>query len=247
MTYPYLVGDFLSRATNVPTLEELMNLYAEELRRFGLNHWAYQAIPQEIRPDKPPVIVSNYPEAWVERYVEKSYHVVDPVISQGKACFEPFTWRSLEDRNTFNSSQREFFNEATEFNLGDGIGIAIHGRKQVHAMISMGAPEDTGDFGAFFQEYSQSIYLISLVFNNVAQDLVQADLIYKVGDIRLSPRESECLQWYAAGKSVPEIALILNLSESAVKLYLSNARGKFGVHSTTEAVVKAILGNFLTV
>jgi diguanylate cyclase (GGDEF)-like protein len=67
---------------------------------------------------------------------------------------------------------------------------------------------------------------------------VEATLAY--GEIHLTPRELECLQWSAAGKSSWEIATILGVSESAVNFHMANIRGKFDVGSRRQAVVQAI-------
>lgn len=57
---------------------------------------------------------------------------------------------------------------------------------------------------------------------------------------RLTPRELECLQWCALGKSTWEIAQLLTISEAAVNFHMTNIRGKCGVASRRQAVTKAI-------
>lgn len=58
--------------------------------------------------------------------------------------------------------------------------------------------------------------------------------------IHLTPRELECLQWSAAGKSSREIAMILGVSEAAINFHMANLRAKFDVGSRRQAVVQAI-------
>lgn len=57
---------------------------------------------------------------------------------------------------------------------------------------------------------------------------------------RLTPRELECLQWSALGKSSWEIAGILQISESAVNFHMANIRHKFQVSSRRQAIAQAI-------
>jgi diguanylate cyclase (GGDEF)-like protein len=57
---------------------------------------------------------------------------------------------------------------------------------------------------------------------------------------RLTPRELECLQWSAIGKSSWEISGILEISESAVNFHMANIRSKFAVNSRRQAVAQAI-------
>lgn len=41
--------------------------------------------------------------------------------------------------------------------------------------------------------------------------------------IRLSPREAECLRWFAEGMSMPDIALTLGIAYRSVRSYLDEA------------------------
>jgi len=62
---------------------------------------------------------------------------------------------------------------------------------------------------------------------------------------KLSPREAECLEWTAQGKTTWEIAQILELSDSTVNYYIRNAMKKLAVHTKAHAVSKAaVLGMF---
>jgi len=62
-------------------------------------------------------------------------------------------------------------------------------------------------------------------------------------DPQLTPRERECLNWTARGKSTWEISHILSCSEAAVNFHVKNIRAKFGVNSRrAAAVIAAQLG-----
>lgn len=55
----------------------------------------------------------------------------------------------------------------------------------------------------------------------------------------LGKREVEVLTWAARGKTSSEIAQILGLSKRTVDFHIENARGKLGVATRMQAVVKA--------
>ncbi|MEO1660533.1 MAG: helix-turn-helix transcriptional regulator [Pseudomonadota bacterium] len=61
------------------------------------------------------------------------------------------------------------------------------------------------------------------------------------GDIVLSRRELECLQWLAAGKTLSEAACILGISERTLRFHVNNARERLGVATTMQTVVAAAL------
>ncbi|SCZ10431.1 LuxR family transcriptional regulator, quorum-sensing transcription factor LasR [Pseudomonas sp. NFACC15-1] len=58
--------------------------------------------------------------------------------------------------------------------------------------------------------------------------------------VKLTRKETEVLQWSAAGKSSWEISQIVNCSEAGVNYHFSNIRRKFGVSSRWTAAFKAL-------
>lgn len=56
----------------------------------------------------------------------------------------------------------------------------------------------------------------------------------------LTPREKECLYWMFLGKTMPEIALILNISKRTVEKFITNIKEKFACNTLFQ------LGNALS-
>jgi len=59
-----------------------------------------------------------------------------------------------------------------------------------------------------------------------------------IDGVALSPRELECLEWAAQGKSAWEIGRLLNISRRTAAFHLDNAKTKFGVRTIWQAVAK---------
>jgi DNA-binding CsgD family transcriptional regulator len=57
---------------------------------------------------------------------------------------------------------------------------------------------------------------------------------------QLTPREVECLEWAAQGKSSGEIATILNLTERGVNYHFESAKEKLDATNRTQAVAIAV-------
>ena len=89
--------------------------------------------------------------------------------------------------------------------------------------------EKLHDFKRHFQLLSYHLHQMIMRTEGVLQE-----------PVRLSRREMECLRWKASGKTVPEIAIILNLSEKTIRFYLDLARGKLNATNGTHAVAKAL-------
>jgi DNA-binding CsgD family transcriptional regulator len=58
--------------------------------------------------------------------------------------------------------------------------------------------------------------------------------------LRVTARESEVLNWVAAGKSDWAIGRILNISQKTVNFHVENAKRKLGVGTRVQAIVVAI-------
>jgi LuxR family transcriptional regulator, activator of conjugal transfer of Ti plasmids len=62
----------------------------------------------------------------------------------------------------------------------------------------------------------------------------------RIGSIPLSPREFECLEWAAQGKSAWEIGRILGISRHTVASYLNHAKQKLGVRTIVQAATRLV-------
>lgn len=63
--------------------------------------------------------------------------------------------------------------------------------------------------------------------------------------VTLRQRELETLTWAARGKTSAEIATILGLTKRTVDFHIDKARGKLGVATRTQAVMKATTGRLI--
>ncbi len=73
-----------------------------------------------------------------------------------------------------------------------------------------------------------------------ARDMIAAIDREAMAITPLSPRERECLQWTAAGKTSWEIAAILRLSRATADGYIASATRKLGAVNRTQAVAEGI-------
>jgi DNA-binding CsgD family transcriptional regulator len=58
--------------------------------------------------------------------------------------------------------------------------------------------------------------------------------------LRLTPRVAEVLLWVAQGKTNPEIATILAISEQTVKKHMMEILAKLAVETRTAATLRAL-------
>ena len=72
-------------------------------------------------------------------------------------------------------------------------------------------------------------------------------LVDQYGDIGITKRESECLFCLLRGKSIPEIANILQLSKRTVESYIDHIKMKMNCYSQAELCEKSVALGFLDI
>lgn len=174
---------------------------------------------------------ATWPVDWWWRYVSRNYITRDPVVARLNLSPAPFRWsetHALAKRNA-----RHVLHEAAEFGLTDGLAMAIHGEGTVGA-VSIAAKHfelsPSQQAGLQLAAY----YLHARVASLHNKGAARAPRL-------LAPRERECLNWVAAGKTDWEIAQILNISEQTAHGYVQNALSKLGARTRAQAVALALL------
>jgi DNA-binding CsgD family transcriptional regulator len=207
---------------------------------FYMKHLSYLAARYGNDPAKDPYVRSTYPATWMARYLLKRYWRIDPVMREGFRRIAPFDWAEI-DRT--DPKVAAFFVDAERFEVGrNGLCIPLTNRLGQRGILSV-ASDLTG---AAWSEYKAAFMPD---FIEVGQAVHRRALKELFGDDapgpHLSPREKEMLRWVAAGKEVPDIALITALSEHTVRTYLKSARLKLDCGTMAQAVVKAERLNLL--
>ncbi|CAN7615454.1 autoinducer binding domain-containing protein [Devosia sp. LjRoot3] len=180
--------------------------------------------------------VSNYPRQWQKHYVQSGYLRVDPVVTNAKHGPPVFTWSAGMGRRLGRRVLTQFFSDAAQFGIVSGLSISVPVGFRNRMVFTL-----AGDSTVF-----ESDQIVDPVTAAVAVTLIHARLNKMTGDtdlatdIRLSPREAECLRWYMEGVKIPEIAIMLNLSERTVRSYIHQATHKIGADNNRQAGIIAV-------
>lgn len=225
--------DELSNASDPASFREAMGQVAA---RLDLSCFAYLSVPD--RTGSKARLISNYPVTWTARYLEGHYERFDPVITQALSHPEPFEW-GLEIKSiTLSRPQRELFDEAAQFGIRCGFTVPIHGHDGPVAAVTFAADERRPKFEKCIKEHARVLQLMAMYFHAHAWRRLGCDRL--VSGVSLSPREFECLEWAAEGKSAWEIGRILGISRRTAAFHLDNAKAKLGVHSICQAVASLV-------
>jgi DNA-binding CsgD family transcriptional regulator len=217
------------------------NLLEQTIQGYGLNHFAYVSFPSGGEADVPSVL-TTYPAAWIERYSENRYDRIDPVIARAVGTMLPFAWtlESLKDPQT--RKQKAFLEEAADAGIRRGLTIPIHDRQGKSSSLTLAEFGIEPEFQQRIDRHQHSLHLIAL---HLHAKLRQDDHPEPQARPSLTPREIDCLQWAAKGKSASDIAEIMRISRRTVVFHTENAKQKFGVATLPQAIARGLMHDII--
>jgi len=217
-------------------VEDGSSLLLNATEQYGLKHISYLGLNIPRTNRRTPLYSATYSESWCRHYEHANYLDIDPVVIMGLTGLLPIDW------STFDRSEprrKKFFGEAREFGVGrQGLTFPVRGRGGEIALFSINSDLAPREWVAYKKVCIRDFQLLAHYFHASITRLEagqQPDF-----ESRLSPREKECLQWAANGKTAWETSAILKISEATVRIYLDSARHKLESATKVQAVAKAI-------
>lgn len=178
----------------------------------------------------------TYSPEWVQRYLEREYLRVDPVIQGCYQQFHPVDWKRLD---WSSKSAQAFQREAIEFGVGNqGFSVPIRGPNGQFALFTTSHHCADGTWAAFTEKNRRNLILIAHYFNQKALDF-EPDRKPKNAQ-PLSPREMDAMTLLAVGYNRAQVAKTLSISEHTLRTYIESARFKLGALNTVHAVARAL-------
>ncbi|PPC87446.1 MAG: hypothetical protein CTY39_02615 [Hyphomicrobium sp.] len=229
----------LKCVNSVTNREEGIHALKDLCIEYGLSHATYLGInipslTEQAKSGKRIYYVSTYSPEWCGHYVQSNFIAIDPVIKNALMGILPFDWADL---SRDSPQLKNFFGEANEHGIGrNGLSFPIRGAHGEIALFSINSCAQGKEWQELklrcmrdFQIFAYHFHLRVLESEGV-----------RFEQTKLSPRELECIQWAAAGKTAWETAAIIGIGMTTVKFFLENARVKLGAFNTTQAVAIAI-------
>ena len=227
---------FVEKANRARTTDELVAVFLETVKQHGLDRMIFCLQTAHDHIDmKPGVgVIQNYPEDWMKHYFEKGYDRLDPVITYCQSKMATFTWAEIPERMNMTRQQFQCLNMGIEAGLYNGTCTPLWGPNSF-AGIGLASAEKVDSFDG-------NLDLITAYCNHfyIAFQRINRKKDFPERQVYLTHREQEVLTWAAAGKTDPEIAIILNLSEDTVDSYFRTAFKKLNANTRVMAVSKAL-------
>ncbi|HGG06661.1 MAG TPA: LuxR family transcriptional regulator [Aliiroseovarius sp.] len=178
----------------------------------------------------------TYSPEWVDRYLEKDYLRMDPVIF---GCFQRFTPVIWKDLDWSSRAAAAMFRDALDHGLGNqGYSIPIRGPNGQFALFTLNDQAEDDPWHAFIDKNARDLMIMAHEFNKKA---LSFELDGEGGPKpALSPRELSAMTCLAKGMSRAQAANEMGISEHTLRVYIESARHKLGALNTTHAVARAL-------
>ena len=178
----------------------------------------------------------TYDPRWAQRYVDRNYLRIDPVILGCFRRFHPVNWKKV-DWST--KAAKALLAEALAYGIGNqGYSIPIRGPNGQFALFTANDDCTDDDWLEFTELYGRDLILIAHYFNRRALEFETGRQPETAQS--LSPREVDAMTLLAQGYNRAQVAHSLSISEHTLRVYIESARFKLGALNTTHAIARAL-------
>ncbi|MDE8743360.1 LuxR family transcriptional regulator [Pectobacterium polaris] len=185
------------------------------------------------------IIISSYPDEWVNLYKENKYQHIDPVVLASFNKISPFSWEKSLVINT-RLQLAKIFDLSKKYNIINGYTFVLHDHGDNLAMLSIIVDSSYPDDVEKFIEEKKDTFQMLLIdayekIISLCREMIESKKQLNNKEI-FSQRENEILYWASMGKTYLEVAIILGIKTSTVKFHIGNVVKKLGVLNAKHAI-----------
>lgn len=235
----------VSRAlTRCTSTDQAWALLTEAVQPFGYISIDYGLA--RLTPGLPGFTVIHHQATfgWMARYVDRDYARHDRITRVQVSRTTPFTYAEVWNAPAESERQQELEDEIRSRGVVSGLAIPLHGPGPMMAAVDLGHPGSEEEHARIDAEHRPLLVMFAALFNERMHALL------RVADRARAPLTEDerlCLQWAARGKTTWEAAVILSVSERAVKARIASASAKLDARTRAQAVAAALAHGLITV
>ncbi|MEM9472549.1 MAG: LuxR C-terminal-related transcriptional regulator [Pseudomonadota bacterium] len=189
-----------------------------------------------------PRISSNFSPEFQHAYAREGLGQIDPFLlfSCNTLTAKKIVTKDLSSFPGATAQHKMFLEHAAENGAVNNLGVPVRmsdGSNDLFGGWIFSNSEPERRFETLHEDHATTMHLAGVL---AYERMVALGISSMGAEQLLSERERECLIWLCAGLRVSMIAERLSLSESAVRLYITNARRKFGARTREQAIARAI-------
>lgn len=179
---------------------------------------------------------NNWPKDWLELYEAHGYFDADPIPIETRRRMAPFLLSEVIHERAFTVEGKRVLDAARAYGWTEVMGVPVHGPASYQGLVSMASLKPLTLTGV----ERGLLRAAALAVHDRAHSAVGHGTLTSP-DIKLTPREIDCMRWVAAGKTDAEIAVILGIAPATAHFHVERVKLKAGTRSRTEAVARLVL------
>jgi len=225
---------FVARCAQPGNVEELVGEYRSLTKSCGFAGCACGAWVGIGRQRTARFFFIDWPKSWLDLYMRRNFMQNDYVVAESRRRMTPFLWSEISAERKLNREEREVQAAVAAYGWSEIFAVPIHGPAGYHGLLTLASFESR----PFSAEDRALLHLISLAIHHRCRGSAGPTIPETAP---LTPRETECLQWVADGRSDAEIGRRIGISTATAHFHIEGAKRKLGVRSRVEAVALLIL------
>ncbi len=227
-------ADGVAELQNLHTQFDIFRFLKKVTESWGMKAFMVLNIPTQMAQALSEcTIITNWPSELLQQYDHEGLLTTSTVFKSLKKTSTPFL---VDDAFLLRGRDPETVRPMMElfrrFDIAASVWCPLQDANGVRGAVAMSGLRSS--FSAV--EMAEIYYIAAHVFARLAHI---RSLDARPSDT-LTDRETDCLNWTAAGKTSAEIADILLLSEHTVNHYLNRATKKLDAVNRTQAVANAL-------
>ncbi|HJQ57620.1 MAG TPA: LuxR family transcriptional regulator [Vineibacter sp.] len=183
---------------------------------------------------------NNWPRDWFEIYESKGLVHNDPVVFEARRRMTPFLWSEMTQTHSFKVLGADIVEEASRYGWREVMVVPLHGPAGYQGAVSLGALSPV----TLSPVERSLLRAMALAVHDRCHETVGFGAGVPA-NVTLTRRESECMEWVAAGKSDSEIGQILGLAATTVHFHVERVKSKLDTNSRTHAVGLLVLAGIV--
>lgn len=238
----------LNALLNAPSIEDVWEMHTRQMAQYGFDRLIYgftrYRTSTSLGDPDDFVLLSNHKPEYMDVFIGDGLYHHAPMVRWALDNEGACSWSVLAQMlatETLTKEERKVvdFNLSMQVTAGYSISFKSMSSRSKGAIALTARPGMSQDeCDAVWDTHGDDIVLL----NNVVH-LRILTLPYTAPGRSLTKRQKEVLGWVGDGKTIQDIAMLLELTPATVEKHLRLAREALSVETTAQAVLKAAFQN----
>lgn len=235
---------YIEKLTQYTRLEELWDAHCEHMSKFGFDRIIYgytnYRSGMTVGDTEDFFVLSNHAPEYLHKFIGDGLYFNGPMfewtLNNSGAASWSHAARAAQD-GVLSDAQLNVLAMNKTYGIEAGYTVSFPTvSSRTKGAVSLAARSDLSqkDVDAIWEQHGREIELI----NNVVHLKVQT-LPYSNPERELTSRQREVLEWVGDGKTIQDIALLIERTPATVEKHLRLARDAMNVETTAQALLKA--------